>query len=81
MKEIIKFSASWCQPCKQLKRALEGVDLGVNIVEIDIDKDFELALKYKVQSVPTLVLLEDEVEKKRLVGMQTVGAIREAFNL
>jgi thioredoxin 1 len=69
MKEIYKFSASWCQPCKMLSKVMAGTELGVPVREIDIDDEFELANKYQIRGVPTLVLLDDGVEIKRKSGM------------
>jgi len=74
--EILKFSAAWCQPCKMLAKTLEGVDLPHYVKHIDIDFDPELASKYRVQSVPTMILVDSEgVEVSRLVGMKSKADI------
>ncbi len=56
---IIDFFASWCGPCKMLSPVLEKISekLGdsLEIVKIDIDKYPELANKYEIMSVPTLL--------------------------
>lgn len=69
MKEILKFSAAWCGPCKMLSKIIEGTELGIPVREVDIDDQFELANTYSIRSVPTLVLLEDGVEVKRKSGV------------
>ena len=44
MKQLLKFSASWCQPCKSLAANMKHVDFGdVEVKEIDIDDNFEEA--------------------------------------
>ena len=69
-REILKFSASWCNPCKQLSTVLKSVDVGMPVHEVDIDTDsIGLAQKYQIRGVPTLVMVEDGVEIKRKVGM------------
>ena len=54
---IIKFSASWCNPCKVLKTMLNGFD---SCPIEDIDQNPEKALEYNVRSVPTLILLDSQ---------------------
>jgi len=63
--EVLKFSATWCGPCKVLAYTLKDV---VGITNIDIEKDMETARKYNVRSVPTLVFLRDGKEVHRLSG-------------
>ena len=36
--KLLKFHATWCQPCKMLSKVMEGVDLGVPVENIDIDE-------------------------------------------
>ena len=78
MKKVLRFTASWCGPCKMLEKTLQEVNLGVPIEVIDIDNSPEKATEFKVRGVPTLVLVEDEQEKKRLVGNKTKQEL-EAF--
>lgn len=67
--KILKFSATWCGPCKMLSKTLEGYT-DVEIKEIDIDVDRTLTEKYGIRGVPTLVLLDDNgVELRRRSGM------------
>lgn len=67
--KILKFAAEWCGPCKMLSKTLEGYD-EIEIQEIDIDADQEVAIRYGIRGVPTLVLLDDAgVEVRRKSGM------------
>ncbi len=58
--KLLKFHATWCQPCKMLSKVMEGVDLGVEVENVDIDENMELAKKYSVRGVPMLALVEDD---------------------
>ncbi len=66
MVTVLKFSASWCGPCKMLSQALGEKE---NLQEIDVEKNTELAQQYKVRNVPTLVFLRNGVEAHRTVGV------------
>ena len=77
MRKVLRFTASWCQPCKMLGRTLEDISTDYPIEVIDIDENRELAIQYSVRGVPTLVMLKDDIETKRIVGMQTEGFLKE----
>ena len=76
--KILKFSASWCQPCKMLAKTIEGMEMPYEITEIDIDEQPEQAGKYQVRGVPTMVLVDDKgAVVSRLVGVQSAYKIGE----
>ena len=76
-KKVLKFSASWCQPCKMLAKNLETANIETPIEVVDIDENQELAQKYMVRSVPTLVMVEDDTEVKRNVGVISTKQLEE----
>jgi len=80
MKKVIRFTASWCQPCKMLAKTLEDVQTNLPIEVIDIDKESDIAIEYGIRGVPTLVMVEDGNVLKRLVGMQNTKQLQEWFN-
>jgi thioredoxin 1 len=57
---LVDFYATWCGPCKMLAPVLKQVkeELGdkIKIIKIDTDKNQDLASKYQVRSVPTMIL-------------------------
>jgi thioredoxin 1 len=77
MKRILRFTASWCGPCQGLAMNLEasGLDLPIEVIDIDIHSD--VAQEYGVRGVPTLVMLDENIEIKRLVGSRTVNELQE----
>ena len=75
-KKILRFTASWCGPCKSLAMNLETADIGLPIEVIDIDAHSDLAQEYGVRGVPTLVMLDENIEVKRLVGSKTVNELQ-----
>jgi thioredoxin 1 len=83
MLEVKKFEASWCGPCKALKPVFEKVATkfnDVNFSYIDVDEQFELASKYGVRSVPTVVIEKDGKEVQRFAGVQSEMAYVNAIN-
>jgi len=79
-KKVLKFAASWCQPCKMLSKTIEGMTIETPIEEVDIDDNQELAVEYKVRGVPTLVMLDDDKEVKRITGALSSTQLEEWLN-
>lgn len=80
---LIDFFATWCGPCKMLSPVLEQVneEIGseVKIAKLDIDSSLELAKKFNVMSVPTMILFKDGKEADRLVGLMPKDKIITAI--
>lgn len=83
MKEykLLKFSATWCGPCKVLAKKLESFDI-CPIVELDIEDENneQFVEKYKIKSVPTLVLVSGDEELKRWNGLQDLGKLKSEIS-
>ena len=79
--KILRFTASWCEPCKALSKTIDRIDTEVPIQVIDIDDQPELAQHFNIRSVPTLVKIdEDKKEVERLVGMQNQFPLDKFIN-
>lgn len=78
-KVIIDFYANWCGPCKMLAPVLENLDQEVNdlkIGKINVDDLEELAERYAVFSIPTLILIKDGQELKKQVGFMPKDSLK-----
>jgi thioredoxin 1 len=82
MVEVKKFYGQWCSPCKLLApviNEIKGEMPNVKFTDVDVDENGDLASKYGVRGVPTIVIEKDGVEVKRLVGMQQKGVLLNAI--
>ena len=77
MKRILRFTAEWCNPCKQLKENIERAALKTPIEVIDIEVDNMLATEFGVRNLPTMVLMDENTEISRVVGLKTPKQIKE----
>ena len=69
---LIDFYAEWCGPCKMMAPIIEKVaenNEDVKVVKINVDEAQDIAMKYQVMSIPTLVVIKDGKEAKRSVGL------------
>ena len=70
---VVKYFANWCGPCKMLSQILKEVkdNLGerISIIKIDVDKNQELATKYQVRGVPTMMLFKNGKQLWRQSGV------------
>lgn len=77
---VIDFSASWCMPCRMLKPILERVAekcSDVSFYNVDIDENEEIAKRYRIFSVPTLVCFKQGKKLDSLVGLNSFEDIIE----
>lgn len=72
---IVDFHAVWCSPCRMQVPVLQEVadELGdkVKVIKVDVDQNSELAERYNIQSVPTLVMFKNGRLKYRQSGVHT----------
>lgn len=74
---IVDFYADWCGPCKMLANVLEETNL--NILKVNVDDFQELAIRYGVMSIPTLIKFQNGEEVKKIIGFRTKEELEEEF--
>lgn len=71
---LIDFWATWCGPCQMQAPIIEELAeerTDVKVAKIDIDQEADLAMKYRVMSIPTLMVFKDGQPAATAVGVQT----------
>ena len=66
---LVDFYATWCGPCKIQSNILDSLEEDIDIIKIDCDSNKELVLKYRIMSIPTLLLFKDGNLIKEMVGL------------
>ena len=59
---LVDFWAAWCGPCKMMNPVIEQVkskNENLEVVKVNVDEERELAVKYQIRSIPTLVLFKE----------------------
>lgn len=80
---FIDMYADWCGPCRALTPILEEMDgkvEGVNFVKLDVDASPDTAQHYGVMSIPTVLVIKDGVEVKRIVGLNPKSTYVDAVS-
>lgn len=78
---LIDFFADWCTPCKMLSRVIDDVAESarddVKICKVNVESEKELAKKFGIMSIPTLVVMKDGAVKNRSIGVTGKRAIMD----
>ena len=80
-KVLVDFWAPWCMPCRMMSPIIEEMaedyEGKAYIGKVNVDEEMELAQRYKVFSIPTLLVFENGVEVAREVGVLSRESIEE----
>lgn len=75
---LVDFWAPWCAPCKIIAPTLNDIadsETGFMVAKVNVDHNQQLAQRFKVRSIPTMLILKDGKEAGRIVGVKTKRAI------
>jgi thioredoxin 1 len=82
---IVDFWAEWCGPCHAVSPVLDRIaeerEGELRVVKVNIDEEQELAMRYGVASIPTMILFKDGEPAAAAIGAQPKGAIERSLGL
>ena len=78
---LVDFYAEWCGPCQIMKPRIldvaERIGDDAKVIQIDIDKEKELATRFRIQSVPTLIIFKNGKQQWRQSGIISAHALMQ----
>ena len=78
---LVDFWATWCGPCKMLAPFIEEIAEEmkdeVTVAKLDVDREGDIAMKYGVMSIPTLILFKNGEEVRRTIGFRPKAQLIE----
>ena len=78
---VVDFFATWCGPCRMLKPVLNEIsneNSEIKVVMVDADACPDICDKYKIDGLPTILIMKNNQETNRLVGLHNKNTILEA---
>lgn len=79
---VVDFFATWCGPCKMMAPVVDALatdfDGRVKVGKLDVDESEEIAARYGVMTIPTIILFKNGEVVKKTVGVQSKASLVEA---
>lgn len=69
---ILDFYADWCGPCRMMSPIIDEIaqeNENIKVGKVNVDENQELAMKYSVMSIPTIIIFKEGKEQKKFIGV------------
>ena len=81
---LVDFFATWCRPCQMqlpiLEQLVPEFEGRVKIIKVDTDQAQDVAVRFGIESIPTLILLKNGQKVSQFVGVQQAETLKTALN-
>ena len=77
---LVDFFATWCGPCKMLAPVLEQFaesETNVKVVKVDVDEEPDLAMRFGISSIPTLLVFKDGKLADKQIGYRSLDQLKQ----
>ena len=81
---LVDFYADWCMPCKLIAPIIDEIaDEAENlkVFSVNVDEETDLAVRFQIESIPTLIVFKDGKIAKQLLGVRPKSEILEMLNV
>jgi len=80
---LVDFWAVWCGPCRMLTPTIESIaseyEGKVNVAKVNVDENQQLAAKYGIMSIPTVMIFNEGKVVEQFIGVQPKGVYEDAL--
>ena len=81
---VVDFWAAWCSPCRQIAPIIDELanenDGVAKVGKVDVDSNQEVARRYGVQNIPTIIIFKGGEEVERVMGVQPKARLQELID-
>lgn len=81
---LVDFWADWCMPCRMmapiLNEVAEATEGSATIYKLNVDEQQQVAAKYGIRNIPTMILFKDGKEVERIIGVKPKDSIISSIN-
>jgi len=82
---LVDFWATWCGPCRMMAPIIEELaadtSLGVKVAKVNVDEEGELAMRYGIDSIPTLIVFKDGKPAKAAIGAYPKESVLQLIDM